>query len=149
MNESGIWTGILNNKLGTFKFINVNLLANYSNSNSSLNTLQAQSSVNMKFENNTNLIRTGTAEAVKKRRLPKSSTFNSILKKSIGQINADGDYRLTLSGKKYFIFKCLISIIKLKAFNIIIIILIHLLFLRLFILRIRKKVKSIKKKNPS
>ena len=95
MNESGIWTGILNNKLGTFKFINVNLLANYSNSNSSLNTLQAKSSVNMKFENNTNLIRTGTAEAVKKRRLPKSSTFNSILKKSIGQINADGDYRLT------------------------------------------------------
>ena len=28
MNESGIWTGLLNNKLGTFKFINVNIIEN-------------------------------------------------------------------------------------------------------------------------
>jgi hypothetical protein len=26
MNETGIWTGILNNKIGTFKFINVELI---------------------------------------------------------------------------------------------------------------------------
>ena len=31
MNESGIWTGLLNNKLGTFKFINVNIIEKYSN----------------------------------------------------------------------------------------------------------------------
>ncbi len=31
MNEIGIWTGILNNKIGTFKFINVNIIEKFYN----------------------------------------------------------------------------------------------------------------------
>jgi hypothetical protein len=50
MNESGIWTGLLNNKLGTFKFINVNIIEKYSNFiNTSTKTLNKCLSI---FEDN-------------------------------------------------------------------------------------------------
>ena len=53
MNESGIWTGLLNNKLGTFKFINVNIIEKYSNFiHTSTKTLNNSLSI---FEEDNNL----------------------------------------------------------------------------------------------
>ena len=75
MNESGIWTGLLNNKLGTFKFINVNIIENLFR-----NCIHASTkalNLSLKFEeaglnNSSNLVEQ------KKLKLSKSLTLSSL-----------------------------------------------------------------------
>jgi len=101
MNESGIWTGILNSKMGTFKFINVDLIGNnhstpMPNANANASPLSANTVVHLQKNQNVNLMRTGNAETKPSRLLqqqqqqhqprfgmPKSTTYCSLFKKSM------------------------------------------------------------------
>ena len=85
MNESGIWTGILNNKLGTFKFINVNIIETYRNflskSTTTLNNYQTKLDENISKLNELNDYNKKSGEEITQKltKLTKSSTFSSLL----------------------------------------------------------------------
>ena len=79
MNESGIWTGILNNKIGTFKFINVNIIEKFCNFLPPPPTITITKTTNV--EENIIIIDPNEINQYKKQqklKLSKSLTFSSL-----------------------------------------------------------------------